>query len=248
VGMRATERGSMLHDVLQEIWEELKNSETLHSKTDMDLTVIISAAISRILDQWSLRHPSLKGIVFRRLEQKRLEKLMAEWIEVEKQREPFEVKALEVKKTLKLAGIKFSMRLDRVDNVGGGDIVIDYKSGKVTPHGWKGERPKDPQMPLYVIQDSNVIGAALAQIRGGDIKLDAITKHDVFQGSNGLPSWDEFVDEWKVSLTDLAQEFSDGVTSLEVFNKTDFQFQKHLLPLNRYHEINEINKINGEDK
>jgi ATP-dependent helicase/nuclease subunit B len=248
VGMRATERGSMLHDVLQEIWKELKNSETLHSKTDMDLTVIISAAISRILDQWSLRHPSLKGIVFRRLEQQRLEKLMAEWIEVEKQREPFEVKALEVKKTLKLAGIKFSMRLDRVDNVGGGDIVIDYKSGKVTPHGWKGPRPKDPQMPLYVIQDPNVIGAALAQIRGGDIKLDAITKHDVFQGSNGLPSWDEFVDEWKVSLTDLAQEFSDGVTSLEVFNKTDFQFQKHLLPLNRYNEINEINKINGEDK
>ena len=64
------------------------------------------------------------------------------------------------------------MRLDRVDKIGDKLLIIDYKTGEVTPGNWLGDRPKDPQLPLYLLaSDPRAHGCAFAQIKGGNIRF-----------------------------------------------------------------------------
>ncbi len=44
----------------------------------------------------------------------------------------------------------FNLRLDRIDRLNDGTfLVIDYKSGDVSPKSWDLPRPDDVQLPLY---------------------------------------------------------------------------------------------------
>ena len=52
---------------------------------------------------------------FAELERERLAKLAREWLEVERARPPFEVAALEEKRTLAVGGLELNGRIDRID-------------------------------------------------------------------------------------------------------------------------------------
>jgi len=84
------------------------------------------------------------------LEQQRLTELVNEWLEYEAARIGFEVAATEVGRTIHLAGVTLDLRLDRIDRlIDGSLLVIDYKSGDVSPKSWELPRPDDVQLPLY---------------------------------------------------------------------------------------------------
>ena len=81
-----------------------------------------------------------------------MQALLTKWLQLERRREPFEVERLEEGALIaRHAGLEFSVRIDRTDRLAdGARVLIDYKSGMAAPD-WRGERPDNPQLPIYAL-------------------------------------------------------------------------------------------------
>ncbi|MGQ0544465.1 MAG: PD-(D/E)XK nuclease family protein, partial [Betaproteobacteria bacterium] len=118
-GLDPRDRGKLLHALMKEIWGHLKNSSALRS----DIGPVIPRAAEA-----AVRELGLEGR-FAELERVRLAKLAHEWLEIEAKRTPFQVAALEERRTINVAGLELSGRIDRMDKVGDVDVLIGYKGG-----------------------------------------------------------------------------------------------------------------------
>ncbi|CAI8259362.1 MAG: Uncharacterised protein [SAR92 bacterium MED-G29] len=240
-GMSAADRGSLLHEVMFRLWGNWENSTTLQSLSEQQIDEQLSEAIAGALDQYGKSHPVLQGVHYRQLEQQRLEKLIGQWLEEEKQRQPFDVVAREQLASIKFGDLEITMRLDRVDKIGDKLLVVDYKTGMVTPGNWMGERPKDPQLPLYVLaSDPEANGCAFAQIKGGKIKFAGHSDSQLIPEEKPLNDWPGQVNQWRDALSNLANEFASGNAAVEVYDQGGFRYQDDLLPLNRWSEQADI--------
>ena len=82
------------------------------------------------------------------LEEERLVHVLSEWLEFEAERIPFSVAETEAKRPVSLAGITFNLRIDRVDRLNDGShLVIDYKTGNVSPKTWDSRVPTTCRSP-----------------------------------------------------------------------------------------------------
>jgi len=243
-GLSAMDRGSLIHEILFRLWTEWKSSNFLNSLSEEQLSEQLSTTIGDTLIEWAPRHRVLRGERFRALEQQRLEKLLREWIDEEKQREPFEVANLESSASIRFGDLNISLRLDRVDQIGEKLLIIDYKTGRVQPSKWEGSRPVEPQLPLYLLASKpQANGCAFAQLRAGDIKFIGSSDSQLISFEKAADNWSEQITEWQSALSNLAAEFCQGYTSVEVHHKTSFGYQDHLLPLNRWPEESDINAV-----
>ena len=243
-GLSAMDRGSLIHEILFRLWTQWKTSAFLKSLADQQLTEQLNTVIADTLTEWAPRHAVLRGNRFRALEQQRLEKLLTQWLEEEKLRQPFEVANLESSASISFGDLKISLRLDRVDKIGDNLLIIDYKTGKVTPKKWTGPRPIEPQLPLYLLASKpQANGCAFVQLRAGDIKFMGNSDSQLISFEKPADNWSAQIDEWQSALNNLATEFISGYAPVEVYDKGSFGFQDHLLPLNRWPEEPEINAI-----
>ena len=240
-GLSAMDRGSLMHDILFRLWENWQTSATLQLLSDEQTSEQLAAVIAETLTTWGPRYPILLGMNYRALEQSRLQKLLGQWLEEEKQRAPFEVVNLESKASLRFGDLEISLRLDRVDRIGDKLLIIDYKSGLVKPSSWAGDRPADPQLPLYLLASNpEANGCAFAQIKGGKIKFIGNSDSQLIPDEKQIENWPLKVDQWQAALGVLANEFTSGEASMQIFNAAAFAFQSDLLPLNRWSEEAEL--------
>mgnify|MGYP000099384839 CR=1 FL=1 len=84
---------------------------------------------------------------------------------------------------------------------------------------------------------------SFAQLRAGDIKFIGSSDSQLLSFEKPADNWSAQIDEWQSALSNLAAEFTSGHVSVEVYDKTNFGFQEHLLPLNRWLEELEINAL-----
>jgi ATP-dependent helicase/DNAse subunit B len=158
------------------------------------------------------------------LEARRLTRLVTEWLQYEATRLDFTVAETEADRPISLAGLTFTVRLDRIDRLNDGTmLVIDYKSGAVTPRSWQLPRPDDVQLPLYagfaMAKEEELGGFVFAKMRAGD---QAFAGHvadagaTLFAGLNGTsaliksPLTAERLIDWKQCIEQLAQDFLAG--------------------------------------
>jgi ATP-dependent helicase/DNAse subunit B len=159
------------------------------------------------------------------LEAARLTNLVSEWLAYEATRADFEVIDTEAKRTISLASLSFDVRLDRTDRLNDGSLlVIDYKSGLVSPNSWALPRPDDVQLPLYA-----TCARAPGEVLGGLVFAKVRTGKD--QGFAGFvgdaratllpglgagsalvknPLSAEQLDGWRDKIEELAQDFLGG--------------------------------------
>ena len=73
-------------------------------------------------------------------------------------------------KDVRVGPLRLSVRMDRVDEVEGGEVLIDYKTGDASPNDWLTERPDAPQLPLYAIlsEADRLQGVAFGLVRAGE--------------------------------------------------------------------------------
>ncbi len=202
-GLDARARGLLLHTLMKELWTELKGSAGLAG----DVGPAIEKAAKRAVAEAKLEDP------FASLERKRLAKLAWEWLEVERGRAPFTVAAMEEKRKLKVAGLELNGRIDRMDALeSGGHALIDYKTGKPTPNEWLGERPDDPQMPLYALNAKEPISAvAFAKLRTGEMRYMGFSdREDLVPGVKAAKDWKALLEDWKKELEALGSGFAAG--------------------------------------
>ena len=120
---------------------------------------------------------------------------------------------MEEKRKLAVAGLEVNGRIDRMDKLeAGGHALIDYKTGRPTPNEWLGERPDDPQMPLYALNAKEDIAAvAFAKLKIGEMRYMGFAKgKDVILEVKQAKDWTALFDGWKKELDALGIGFASG--------------------------------------
>lgn len=202
-GPDARTRGVLLHALMKELWSELKTSEALQH----DCAAAIGKAVATAVADAGLEEP------FAGLERTRLAKLAREWLEVERARAPFTVVATEEKRKLVVAGLELNGRIDRMDRLeSGGHALIDYKTGRPTPNEWLGERPDDPQLPLYALNASEDVAAiAFAKLRTGEMRYMGFSRDkDALPKVQQAQDWAALLAGWKQEIEFLGASFAAG--------------------------------------
>jgi len=169
-----------------------------------------------IAKQCARRDPGLR---WRSREGPRLAKLLDKWLQTELLREPFEVERLEQgEQTARHGGLEFTVRIDRVDRLtDGGRVLIDYKTGAATPD-WRGERPDNPQLPIYaLLRPAGLVAVAYGKVnaseccfvaeaeRGGIFKLRSRASQ-----MEGMPNFSALLATWSQRIEKIAAEFAAG--------------------------------------
>ncbi len=179
-GLSVQQRGTVLHDVLQRVWsEDAPGAPRLRTRA----CLINAEAEGRLVPlvehhTWSALRRFHQGAsaawerAYLNAERERIVALALEWLAYERERVDFEVVACERKIETTVGELKLRLRVDRIDAVsaaGGGRLLLDYKTGTVATSGWDGERPDEPQLPLYAVFGGidGMIGALFAQVRAG---------------------------------------------------------------------------------
>ena len=218
-GLDAKARGMLLHAALEALWNTLGSHAALCGMAEAELMNTIGTAVHAALEELARdRSQTLTGR-FRELETKRLTRLLRAWLEEEKARAPFKVVAAEQKTTIALGGLVVEGRMDRVDELDDGTrVILDYKSGKTNIKSWEGERPDEPQLPLYAVdmhKRQPVAAALFAQLRTGDLGFNGLASRigiapKVKPAGDTEAEWQMQLDAWQTTLTTLAEAYRAG--------------------------------------
>ena len=211
IGLDPRQRGTLLHAALERFWVETGTHARLMALDDDALAGSIAAAVAVALDGSKIVGP-LKG-----LEQRRLERLLGDWIvQCERPRMPFAVVAFEEEREIERVGLRMTVKLDRVDDVAGRRVVIDYKSGAAASIGsWSDLRVSSPQLPLYVLGDDAIEGASFAKVvRHGCAWAGVTRAPDMLPGAtvakDRLVDWADWRRHWSEALDAVAAEVRAG--------------------------------------
>ncbi len=228
LGLDAKQRGLLLHKSLELLWQRLQTQQRLLQLTTQDQQQWITAAVNEAIEQNKGRHPHLFQARLRQVETRRLVGILTQWLELEKQRSPFSVTDFEKDAEATINGIAVRLKIDRIDELADGSkLIIDYKSGRVNPGDWFGERPADPQLPLYSAVEGGDIAAVLfAQLRAGDLAYKGVVKdEDMIPGlppargnkllKEVMQDWPAILEQWQQEIKRLAGEFRGGNASID---------------------------------
>jgi probable DNA repair protein len=221
-GLEAMERGTLVHYMLAQVWSQLKSKSALDAINNDDLEALLRQAAEEAMARIRRNRPATLAGRFAMIEQRRLIRLAREWLNEDRKRGDFKVVSIEVKRNVELGGLAMGTRLDRVDELADGRrIVIDYKTRAPVVNTMLGDRPDEPQLPLYLITvEPDAVAVAFAQVRIGEMRFTALAgDSDLLPGvkefselrqGDQYGSWEDLVAGWRTNLERLAADFSGG--------------------------------------
>ena len=232
-GLSAQERGTLVHEALHCLWQEIDGHTALLAlqQTDIDsvLEKSVAVAVRRLPDfrRIAVGHACLE------LEANRLRALLLEWLQVERARDEFRVLAREQDVEITLARLTLKLRVDRVDELPDGSaVVIDYKTGASNTADWLGERPAKPQLLLYGMAGEQPPAAiTFAQVRPDDCKFVGLGSTASIPGVNNaietavkgrmdVSDWESLNAQWRKTLHALAEAFVQGEAAILPLSKS----------------------------
>lgn len=213
-GIDSKEKGMMIHKVMELLWLSLGNQDRLNSLDNATLHQAVDAAILQAINPLHKRDPDALPNLITVIESTRLKRLVLACLEWEKQRPSFSVVAVEEDYTINLAGLAIKVRVDRLDQVGDSQWVIDYKSSLPTTNPWYEDRPQEPQLLLYALLAEEINTLLFLQVRTGKIQASGLSQDKVaLSGIRPLKkeeTWAGARATWLKQLTQLATEIQQG--------------------------------------
>lgn len=228
-GIPADQRGILLHAALQGLWERLHDSARLAALDAAALDALIAECVAQAARTLQLevrgrrrRRPGGQFELFTVLspaltrECRRAAALIRRLCELERTRAPFTVVGTEQPAELQLAGGRIPLRLDRIDAVGGGRLVLDYKSGRAGSPDWYGERPTHPQLIAYLTAlGADVIGLATVNVTAREVRFTGVAASGgILPRVRALPpargDWPTQQRAWRERLEALVRAFLAG--------------------------------------
>lgn len=226
-GISAMLHGSLFHRVLEKFWKETRTQDALIQLDDARLEQRIQDIVGQVVaEERSLRDRGQ----FRGVESRRLARLAMNHLELEKTRGPFEVAEYEKELREEIEGQVVRLVIDRIDRLPSGEqVIIDYKTGRVDPKMWFGNRPEDPQLPLYAISaDFTPAAVVFAVVRDDECHYRGVTaREDIFPDlppQRGAQSEDirkageampETIADWRRTLHRLMADFLAGEAAVD---------------------------------
>lgn len=226
-GISPSLHGGLLHQVLEYFWIETISHAALVALSPDELATRVRRHVDAVVaDEYGLKQRP----AFCQVEADRIQRLVMDYLELEKTREPFEVIGFEQEFLPVIDGQEIRLIVDRIDQMEDGEkVIIDYKTGKVDPKKWFSQRPEDPQMPLYAITTQEAPAAlAFAVIRDEKCEYKGIasatgllpglpvndikTNHDLVTAGNDMQLT---IDNWRATLHRLMSEFIAGEAKID---------------------------------
>ncbi len=231
-GLDAAARGTLLHQVLSLTWGRLKTHDALMAMSQVSLDLLVDDCVQQAIAETHAKgEASLVGR-FAEIERARLSRIVMSWLALERARPPFVVVACEQSRPIGIGRLNMRLRLDRLDHIGGGDggdAVIDYKTGPAQVKSWLGDRPDEPQLPLYFYTAENPVSVvAFARLKrgktfgfegvsAGDVAIPGVSTVDKNPAMKkiGVDAWAGLGQRWQIALENLATEFSNGIAVVD---------------------------------
>jgi probable DNA repair protein len=235
-GLTAQERGQLLHAVLHSIWAGPPDGIRTHAELaniQDRLSAFVKDHVRRGLQaKMPSRARECMPSKYLELEEARLVELVTEWLRYESSRVPFTVLETEQKATASIAELTLHLRLDRIDRlIDDTLLVIDYKSGNVSPSSWDLPRPDDVQLPLYAefaldCETERLGGLVFAKVRTGESNREFAgcvrdAKTTLFPGLTGNSGLmrrkltGEDMAAWRACIEQLARNFLAGQAEVD---------------------------------
>ncbi|OUS23613.1 hypothetical protein A9Q99_26555 [Gammaproteobacteria bacterium 45_16_T64] len=234
-GLSPAERGDLLHMTLEKFWKvctSLSQLQTLLNKRE-ELEALIYRCVTDSLTFFKDKNAGVNE-AFLKVEESRLISLVIYWLEsVESKRTRFEVVSVEKSEIMQLGNIEVTVKADRIDRIEGDyTVIVDYKTGLKSRTAWEGNRPDDPQLPLYAVNHKGAVdGVLFGLVRKGESSLKGELDEAVQLLENGknrsvvaIEDWPVHVDNWEKVLTQLAEDFSQGFAAVDPKNKKSCEF------------------------
>jgi len=232
-GLDPMRRGTVVHEVLERLWLELQSLAGLRALDETALRSMVRGRIDEVLEEQRRRSPATFTHRFTDVEARRLEGRVLDWLDIERQRSPFAVTGHERLQHFEIGGLRLRLKIDRVDELeDGARVVLDYKTGTVTPANWFGERPEDPQLPLYGVaslaegpQAAPVAAVAFAQIKSDQLGFRGVVREaGILPGlpvnrkgelRDACDTWPAVLDSWAEELERLALAYREGNAAVD---------------------------------
>lgn len=244
-GIKATDRGSFLHKVMESIWLELKDTSGLQPllADEVTLDAWLNGLIEREMQSFQ-KSVSLRPKALYQLEKIRAFSVARQWLQqCDGKREHFSVVQVEKQRQLTVGGLELSLTVDRIDQLADQSyVIIDYKTSDKNQQAWLSERPEEPQLPLYtLLERQKTKGVLFGVLKPGALAYKGLldTPDALYGGKKaGLKQsedWESQMQAWETTLHRLAEEFRAG--RAEVTPLTDAVCSYcHLAPVCRIKE------------
>jgi probable DNA repair protein len=173
--------GSLVHSVLEHFWIETKTQAALLALDEESLSKRVRKHVGFVTteERGLKQRPAFRGV-----EADRVYRHVMDYLALDKDRDTFEVVGFEKEILPEIAGQTIRLIIDRIDRLPSGEeIIIDYKTGKEEPKKWFGDRPENPQLPLYAISAEKTPAAVVF----GIIRDDGCLYKGVVQQGGLLP-------------------------------------------------------------
>jgi probable DNA repair protein len=232
-GLSPAERGTLIHRVLERVWSQdisgyvhlTSHADLLNATAAGTIQPFVAQHTAAAIRSMHAEHGDRWQRAYLKAEEERAIDLVMDWLALESARQPFEVVTIEEKATIPVGALSLRVRADRIDRVAGGELLIDYKTGEVSTASWEGQRPEQPQLPLYAAfgNAKNLVGAVFAQIRPSKMGFKGRVEDARANLSERLdakqlvtePYTAEVIAEWRDTLLNLAESFLRGEAQVD---------------------------------
>ncbi len=250
-GIKPALHGSLVHRALESFWRQIRTQQALKALDDGELRKRVRSHVEKTVGE---ERSLIDRPEFREVESNRLQRLIVSHLELEARRQPFEVVGFEQELLQEIEGQRIRLIIDRIDRLSTGEeVIIDYKTGKVQPGKWFGDRPDDPQLPLYATSTDKAPAAVVFSVIRDDecVYKGVAAREGIFPG---LPprrgpiapllreagdNMHETIGQWRTVLHGLMADFLLGEARIDPKDDTKTCDSSHcdLHALCRIHEL-----------
>lgn len=268
MGISPIDRGTLVHKILDEVWNDLKDHSVL-VQTDLGSYESKIKAIAHRYAQSEFKAEEAHRQKLLDIEVDFCARWIIDLLKIEQRREPFRVYRAEDKETFELSGLNISIKPDRIDELSDGTrLLIDYKtSANYGPGDWfdaQNNRPRSPQLPLYALAhavQAKVSGVTFAALSPDKVAFSGLADRaiadgivpanhsKVTKGINSIAAWDDVLLYWKHALSVLAEEHRAGNAHVSPQkNACNFCHLKGMCRIQEFKRLSDLDTEEGSEE
>lgn len=206
-GLSAFVRGRLVHKALWRLYRNFRDQQSLHDVSDQALDGHIADAIGSAFRPGEAAADAVLHELLQ-LEKKRTRRLLLDVVVLDRNERPyFEIDELETRHELVVHGVRFVLRIDRVDRLRTGELqVIDYKTGAAKALLGVDKEPKDMQLVAY----SMALDGSVADLAYLNVDSRQVTMSGAGQNLTPDIDWDDNLARWQGEVETAVAELAAG--------------------------------------
>ncbi len=217
-GVPPSLRGRLLHRLLQELWQQLRDQQrllALDETSEADLVSLCWEVALRETPSARWLSPAVLG-----RERERALRTVRGVLRLERARLPFTVEHNEQSAQWQGAGARVALRIDRIDRIGDDAVLIDYKSGAPGRIGLHEAVLQPLQLALYATalaqQGRPVVSAVLLNLHPAEPEFAGVTAREGVPAPRlrAVDDWQQATANWQQQLVALMAQHLSGEATL----------------------------------